>query len=136
MLYLLVTDLGAESMEDRDLLALLRGPIGSVRSLELLFLLRRTAPERWVVERLVKELRSSRTQVDSALERLTIAGLINSDDAHTYAYSPATSALGGLCDALAALYRERPVQVIAALFSSEDRLRSFAEAFRLKGEGE
>ena len=123
-------------MEDRDLLALLRGPIGSVRALELLFLLRRTAPERWEVARLVKELRSSVTQVESACERLGTSGLISADDSQTYAYLPASPALAALCDALASLYRERPVQVIAALFSSEDRLRSFAEAFRLKGEGE
>jgi len=123
-------------MADRDLLDLLRGPIASVGALELLLRLRESAPAAWGVERLIQELRSSRSQVESACARMTAGGLLRMNDAGQYFYAPVSDTLELLCSELAEIYRQKPVSVISALFTSEDRLRSFADAFRLKGEDE
>lgn len=66
---------------------------------------------------------------------LSAAGLIRPDADGRYVYSPASPAIGALCDQLEKLYRERPVRVVNAIVSSpNDKLQSFADAFRLKGD--
>ena len=120
-------------MEDREILALLRGPIQSVRGLELLLLLRSSAPRTWSIKELVLELRSSVSQIEGACSRLAATGFLTFNDSGHFSYAPVSDALDQACAHLAVAYRERPFRVISALFSPDERLRSFADAFRIKG---
>lgn len=66
---------------------------------------------------------------------LSAAGLIRPDTEGRYVYAPASPAIADLCSQLEKLYRERPVRVVNAIVSSpNDKLQSFADAFRLKGD--
>lgn len=114
-----------------DLLAFIRGAIRSTWTLELLLLLRKHAPRTLTPAELVLELRATPTLIASCLQQLTKAGLIVCEEDDACCYAPASPALGQLCDRLAATYAERPVAVISAIVDSpNDRLKTFADAFR------
>lgn len=122
-------------MLDQDILSFIRGSIRSVWALELLLLLRARPERSWSAEELTQELRASTPLVEQNVAVLSAAGLIRPDVDGRYAYAPASPTLGALCDQLEKLYRERPVRVVNAIVSSpNDKLQSFADAFRLKGD--
>jgi hypothetical protein len=53
----------------------------------------------------------------------------------TYVYRPESAELARLVDKLAEMYRERRVAVITAVYTKPiDKIRSFADAFRLRKE--
>jgi hypothetical protein len=120
---------------DENLQAFIRSSIRSVWALELLLLMKRTPERDWPADALVRELRASDTVVSDALSHFETAGLVRRGEGG-YAYAPASPVLVGCCDALERMYRERPVAVVNLIASSRSKLQSFADAFRLKGEGE
>jgi hypothetical protein len=72
------------------------------------------------------------------LEGLVARGLLSSSGTSDpeYRYRPATEELGKRTDQLAAVYQANRVGVIQLLFARPpDPLRTFADAFRLKGKG-
>ncbi len=120
-------------MLDEDLQTFVRATIRTVWSLELLLLIRADRSRAWTEAELVRDLRASKTSVDQALAAFDTAGLIVRDQSSAIAYSPVTPLLDQMCDRLETVYRERPMAVVSAIMAAPDeRLRTFADAFRLK----
>lgn len=118
----------------QDLLAFIHASIRSVWALEVLLLLKRE-DRPWAVETIVQELRASTSLVAECLSALETAGLMRRTEDGGYLYAPASSALAELVDQLDQTYRKMPVTVVRAVLSSpNDKLQSFADAFRLKGD--
>lgn len=116
-----------------ELAAFIEGAIPSVWALEVLLLLRREAQAPWSVDPLVAELRASPQLVSDCLGVLERAGLV-ARGAEGFRYAPASPTLAGLCDALEATYRERPVAVVKTITTRRpDPLKGFAESFRFRG---
>ena len=104
-------------------------------ALELLLLIKQDPSRAWEVEPLVQEMRASTPAVAQGLAAFEAAGLVQHDGAGAYRYAPAGSALRALADQLEAVYRERPGAVVKAILSSpNEKLQSFADAFRFKGD--
>lgn len=120
-----------------DLLAFLRTSIRSVWALELLLLLCRQSGQGFTADELVRALRATPKLVDTCLEQLRTAGLVASNDAGGWRYTPASPLLSDLVEQLERAYGERPVAVISAIVGSpDDRLRNFADAFRFPKKGD
>ncbi|HEY3811747.1 MAG TPA: hypothetical protein VGL66_00855 [Caulobacteraceae bacterium] len=118
---------------DQAIFDFARNAVGSVWALELMLLLRRTAPKAWTPQALVGEMRASAAIVDASLARLETAGLLHRDD-DLLTFAPASAALTTLCDALEEKYRTSPVLLINAIASpAKSGLQALADAFRLKG---
>ncbi len=118
---------------DDELRDFLRHSLRSVWNIELLLLLARQQGRAWVAADLVRELRASDLVVSQGVEGLQQTGLITAGSDGTYRYSPVTPDLDRLVQQLERVYRERPSTVTKALFSSpNDKLSTFADAFRLK----
>jgi len=116
---------------DDDLLSFIRGSIRSTWALELLLLLRRQAPRACAPEELVRELRATPLLISGCIEQLQNTGLVACDLGGVCRYAPASPALDQLCAQLARVYEERPVAVVNAIVASpNDRLKTFADAFR------
>jgi hypothetical protein len=116
-----------------ELLAFVRAYVRSVWALELLLLLKREPGRAWTAEGLVQEMRASLPLVSEGLAGFEAAGLVRRDGATGYLYDPNPS-LGRLADELARAYQERPNAMVKAILSSpNDKLQSFADAFRFKG---
>ena len=120
-------------MEEQQILEFVRTAIGSVWGLELLLLLRRDAGRTWRLDELVRELRSSEAAIKGALKSLDRAGLIAETGSQNYKYDPLTPALDELAALTQRTYAIKPSTVITAIFEPpSDKLRKFAEAFKLK----
>lgn len=118
-----------------DLISFIGGSIRSVWALELLLVLKRDEARAWTAGQLVQEMRASAPLVGDVLGTFETAGLVRSEGERAYRYDPASPVLRDLCDELERAYRERPSAVIKTILSSpNDKLQSFADAFRFKGE--
>lgn len=108
--------------------------IDTVAQLELLLLLRSDPAKVWTPEAAGKALYSAADvtalqMADLQLKRLLAPG----PSENTYVYRPERPELASLVDRLAGLYRERRVAVITAVYTKPiDKIRSFADAFRLR----
>jgi hypothetical protein len=110
--------------------------IDSVLQLEVLLLLV-AQPARWFTpDDVGTELRIEPRWVSSQLERLCAANVLtcNSDARPaSYRYDSTRTDQDAAVQGLAAAYAQRRVSVISLIFSKPvDRLRSFADAFRLR----
>jgi|GEM_PF-273352 len=115
---------------DDDLLGFVRSAIRSTWALELLLLLRGQPGRTFGTDEAVLELRATRSLISTCAKQLQDAGLIVREG-DTCRYAPASPTLDELCARLEAAYGERPVAVINAIVASpNDRLKSFADAFR------
>jgi hypothetical protein len=118
---------------DERVLAFLRAHIRSVWALELLLLLARDRARAWHSHDLVREMRSSTVAVDEALRNLKSAGLAAVDADNRYRYSPASPEVDALATGIAQAYAVRPSAVVNAIITApDDKLRIFADSFRLK----
>jgi len=118
---------------DDDLREFLRHSLRSVWNIELLLSLHRNPGRSWRPADLVRELRASDMVVDQGLAGLQQAGLVIAEADGSYRYVPASPRLDQLVLQLERAYRERPSTVTRALFSTaDDKLNTFADAFRLK----
>ena len=113
------------------------GLIQSLRSLwaiELLLLLQRRR-DRWSVDDLVIELRSSRALVEGVLSRLHELGLVERLPDGSYHYKAGPPGRAKLVEDLSRLHAERPLAIAQALHGAPDeKLRAFSDAFRLKND--
>lgn len=122
-------------LNNPDLQAFIRACVRSVWALELLVLLKREPVRAWTAEGLVHEMRASTAVVADVLECFEQTGLVRQEPPGSWTYAPAAPALAQLADQLETAYRERPARVIKAILSSpNDKLQSFADAFRFKGD--
>jgi hypothetical protein len=125
----------AEEAIPSEVRALIAEHIDSVAQLEALLLIQATsgAGGAWDAERLGRELRINRDWAASQLQHLCAHGLLNCDKPPHYTYAPRTPELARAVEGLAQAYAERRVSVIGLIFSKPmDKLRSFADAFRLR----
>jgi hypothetical protein len=118
-----------------DLRSFIQESISSVDAAELLILLARDAERRYSLAELIDAMRP--TMLSEAAARRHLAhfetnGLVASAG-DAYRYSPATPALESAVRALTKVYNERPVTLVRMIYApKDDKIRSFADAFRLK----
>jgi hypothetical protein len=128
---------GREIDSEDEILAFVRAAINSVCALELLILLRRDRKRAWPLDGIVRELRSSELAVTQALDHLTKYGLVVEVPEFGYSYRQASTQLDVLCEQLEFEYAHKPVTVIRAILDApNEKLRIFADAFRLSGRRE
>jgi hypothetical protein len=122
-----------------DVRALLLATIESIAELETLLLLHRDPAAVWDAVHVAAELRVEPRSAEVQLAALAERGLLRavSGSAPTgWQYAPATPPLARAVDALALAYEERRVSVVEFVYSKPavDKLRVFADAFRLREE--
>lgn len=116
-----------------DVGSLIASAIPSVWTLEVLLLMHAAPQHAWSANELIRELRGSALVVANAIAALTAAGLVLEEAPGSFRYNPARPELGATVDRLAESYRATRFAVIQAILASpSDRIRSFADAFRLK----
>lgn len=109
-------------------------PIDSVETLEILLLLRRSPDTFWSSDAVAQQLAirpqlSARKLADLEHGKLLVRG----KETGAYRYAPAEEARRAAIDELALAYEEQRIVVINAIYSGNvERLRAFADAFRLK----
>ena len=109
--------------------------IDSVEKLEVLLLLRNQPARSWTAGGVAQELRIMEASAQGRLEDLCARSLVACEGGAppTYRFAPAASEDSQAVTELASTYATRRVSVITFIFSRPtDRLRSFANAFRLK----
>jgi hypothetical protein len=118
---------------DEQIFAFLRTHIRSVWALELLLFLARDRDRGWHASELVREMRSSAVAVTEALRNLQGAGLTALDGDNRYRFSPASPEIEALARGVEQAYAVRPTAVVKAIVTApDDKLRIFADAFKLK----
>jgi DNA-binding IclR family transcriptional regulator len=110
--------------------------IASVEEMEVLFFLRDRRDSAWTAAALSAQLRSSVPSIDQRLSELLARGLVARGEASgSYRYWPKDAALEELVAKLAQYYAERRISIIELIYTRpSDKLRSFADAFRIKEE--
>ncbi len=109
--------------------------IDSVLQLEVLLLLHAQAPRQFTAAELAQELRIDAAWVSGQLASLADAGVLTATGGNPpqYRYEPRAAELDGAVAGLAREYAARRVTVIGLIFSKPvDKIRSFADAFRLR----
>ena len=113
--------------------------ISAADQLDILLLLHARRDESLTATDVSKAVFTVPTSATLRLEQLAMLGLVASSGGQdpTYTYRPETPAKAAAVDALASAYRVNRVGVIQLVFEkSADPLKSFADAFRLKKEGQ
>ena len=115
--------------------------VESVMQLEVLLLLAGQPGKVWTAAELAQQLRIDVAWVDAQLRAIVAGGLASVEDAGpggggpVFRYAPRTAELRATVDELAHAYADRRVTVIGLIFSKPvDKIRSFADAFRLRKE--
>lgn len=116
---------------DVDLLAFIRRSIPSVWALDVLMLVQRAPTRSWSAGELVGELRASDGVILGVLDGFQRDGLVAKGEDGRFRFAPAADLLEELTVALAEAYAERPVAVINAIASTDAKLATLANAFRL-----
>lgn len=113
---------------------LIAAHLTSVEQVEVLLLLRRSPDTFWSVEAIAGQLFIAEPIADRAARELVRAGWVEEGTSgRVFRFSAAEEGRRKI-DALAAEYRDRRLEVINAVFSANlNRLRSFADAFRIGG---
>jgi hypothetical protein len=113
---------------------LLQRDIDSVEQLEVLLLLHDRPERDWTADEVSAELRTNGLSTAARLDDLTARGLIEEvARPGAFRYGPRTAAQRRAVDGLAREYATRRVTVITLIFAKPiDRVRSFADAFRLR----
>ena len=113
--------------------------VDSVMQLELLLMLAGPEARPWTAAELAQQLRVDAGWVDTTLRALAAGGLVAVTDGAAapagaqFRYAPRTPDLAAAVNELGAAYADRRVTVIGLIFAKPtDKLRSFADAFRLR----
>jgi len=127
----------SESQSEAEILAFVRATIRSISALELVIYLRGQRQRGFSIGELVRELRSSELAIGQALEQLMRVDLVMGGSESGYRYQQSSKQLDALCQQLETEYARKPVKVIGAILEAPDeKLRIFADAFRLSGKKE
>jgi hypothetical protein len=111
--------------------------LDSVLEVEILLLLYQTRPRAWSAADLVEKLRIDPAFANTHLGKLCDHGLLRCDEGPpaTYAFAPGSAELEAAAAALDRAYADRRVSVIELIFAKPlDKIRSFADAFRIRRE--
>jgi hypothetical protein len=140
---------GAEGLPE-DVEALVAQQFDAMEAVEIMLLLRRTAPQGWTASDVAAELRIDPASAAQRLAHLEQGGLLararpaegpssgggaGEGGGAAFRYAPRTEALGRSADGLAAAYNERPVTLVRLLYSRPQppsAVQSFADAFRIR----
>ena len=110
--------------------------VESVMQLEVLLLLAGQPGQAWSAADLAQQLRIDPAWVDGQLRAMVAKGLVvlvDGPPGPQFRYAPRTPELARAVDELAHAYADRRVTVIGLIFSKPvDKLRSFADAFRIR----
>lgn len=110
----------------------LRTEIKSTWMLDLLMVLKGSAPRAWAPADLIAELRGSKVVVEDCLARLVSLGIVSRDNGR-YHYAGAGNPHAATIEDLVRIYAEQPLAVIKEILSSpNDKIQSFIDAFKLK----
>jgi hypothetical protein len=110
----------------------IRQHIGTIAQLELLLLLRNEPERTWSVDDAAKGIYTAVSMTGPLLDSLRASGLLVRQEVG-FQYAPASGELEAIVAELAQLYAERRVSVINVIYSAtDDKLQSFADAFRLR----
>jgi hypothetical protein len=119
-----------------DVRALIDRHLISMDYVEVLLRLRRDGERAWRSEELASELRIEAARAAQALHDLAAAGLARAAG-NRYLYAPRSDSDRKAVDGLAVMYNERPVTLVRAIYDRPARaLRSFSDAFRIRGQDE
>lgn len=119
-----------------DVRALIDRHLISMDYVEVLLRLRREAERAWRSQEIAGELKIDPKTAGQALHDLEAGGLASEQDG-TWRYAPRSETERQAVDGLAVMYNERPVTLVRALYDRPAQaLRSFSDAFRLRGSGE
>jgi len=119
---------------DEDAISFARVAFGSVSALELLILLRRGRQRSYRIDELVRELRSSELAVTRALDHLMKFDLVEERPGSSYLYQQGSARLDSICERVESVYVRKPVALVRAMLEAPDeKLRVFADAFRISG---
>jgi hypothetical protein len=113
--------------------------IDSVLELEVLLLLRASAPQRWCSDDLAAALKIDAAWADQQLEKFVDRAILARDNATPlcYTYAPANPPLDDTIRAVADAYASHRVRIIGLIFSKPtSNLKSFADAFRIRKDKE
>jgi hypothetical protein len=109
--------------------------IDSVMQLEMLLLVAAPPQRAWTAKDLADLLRIDPAWVETQLRAMTAGGLVvaQQPDPAAFRYEPRSAELSQAVDELAKTYADRRVTVIGLIFAKPiDKIRSFADAFRLR----
>jgi hypothetical protein len=119
-----------------ELRAFIRDNIPDVDAAELLLKLAREPDRRYDLHTLLADLAPTAISEPVARKHLALfqeRGLVVSTQANTYHYSPSTLELDAAVHALTRVYNARPVTMVRMIYALRDeKIRSFADAFRIK----
>lgn len=120
-------------MAEQEALGFARDALDSIWTLEVLLIMHR-APERaWHEQELEREVRGSSQIVQEAMGVLSSAGLVDVNEGR-WRYAPVTPERADVVAELAKLHASKPMLLAKTIFSSRsDRIRTFADAFRIRG---
>ena len=107
--------------------------IDSIAQLEALLLLRRERALTWDAVAAARRLYISPAEAADVLSRLSAGGFIEHKD-ERYRYCCRTPELEALVDELAASYARQLIPITRLVHSKPDRIRQFADAFKLRRE--
>lgn len=124
----------AESEFPKNVEQLILERIDSVAQLEIALLLHENPQRMWSANELAQHMRIDRRMAKAQLDELCGKRLIEwRSDVDQYHYAAATPDLEKAMVDLRQAYTDRRVTVIGMIFSKPaDKLRSFADAFRLR----
>jgi hypothetical protein len=119
---------------------LLTVAVESPERLEVLLLLRRNRPKTFTSRTVGRELYVTPASAERDLALLCGRGFLSVTIGNDllYSYKPVTAELEASVDRLLAIYDERKADVLAALQDRQahDPVRAFADAFKLRKEGD
>ncbi len=122
-------------MNEEQIFTFLQQQIRSAWALEMLVLFVRNPERLWTFDELVREMRSSAAVVDQALNNLQSARLAERTGAEACRFAPASPDLREVAANIERAYAAKSSAMVRAILTApDDKLRTFADAFRFKGE--
>ena len=119
-----------------ELRTFIREHIADVDAAELLLQLARAPEREYDVQSLLADLKPTAISEPTALRHLTAfeeLGLVQSAGGGSYRYSPSSPQIADAVRALMRVYNARPVTMVRMIYALRDeKIRSFADAFRIK----
>jgi len=118
-----------------EVIAFVSAHIRSVEQLEILLLVRESAPRAWSVHEANAVIRSSEESVAAKLRTLAELGLLSrrAPGEDVFAFAPRDAELAACVDRVAETYRDRRTSIIELIYSQpEQTLKSFSDAFLVR----
>jgi hypothetical protein len=119
-----------------ELRSLIQETIPTLDAAELLLLLAQHHDRLYSIGAIIEAMRPTGVSESTArryLQQFESRGVISRAENESYRYAAATPELEAAVKALTRVYNERPVTLVRMIYSLKDeKIRSFADAFRLK----